>query len=118
MANITSVSMREIAPNRNPGIAVGSISLVISACAACVGIVGLANLNDSSSIGLIIVGVVIGLISVPGIGVGVAMVVLPKPTYVVRIGSASGEANILSSKDRASIQKIVAAINNAIIGRG
>jgi hypothetical protein len=44
--------------------------------------------------------------------------ILPKPTYMVRIGSASGEADVLGSKDRDPIEHIVRAMNKAIIERG
>ena len=39
-------------------------------------------------------------------------------TYAVRIGSSGGEANVLASKDQAYVQRIVDAMNEAIIQRG
>jgi len=51
-------------------------------------------------------------------GAGIAIAVMTKPSYVVRIGSASGEANALVSKDRAFVGKIVNAMNEAIVKRG
>jgi hypothetical protein len=65
-----------------------------------------------------LVGGVIGLLGIIGIVGGITLMVRAKPTYVVRIGSASGEANALASKDRDHIQKIVDAMNEAIIKRG
>ena len=41
-----------------------------------------------------------------------------KPTYLVQIGSASGEMKLLGSTDKAHIKKIVDAMNEAIVRRG
>jgi pyruvate carboxylase len=38
-----------------------------------------------------------------------------KPTYHIAISSASGEANALSSKDQAYIERVVKSINDAIV---
>ncbi len=38
-----------------------------------------------------------------------------KPTFTVKLGNASGKWNILESRDLAVIQRIVAAINEAIL---
>lgn len=43
---------------------------------------------------------------------------LAKPTYTVRISSASGESNALSSADRDHVERIVRAMNQAIVMRG
>jgi hypothetical protein len=43
---------------------------------------------------------------------------LIKDEYSVRIGTNAGEANSLESKDKAYIQKIVEALNEAVIHRG
>jgi len=49
---------------------------------------------------------------------GIALAVMAKPSYIVRIGSASGEAEGLVSKDKDYIMKIIKAMNEAIIKRG
>jgi hypothetical protein len=49
---------------------------------------------------------------------GIYLIGQAKPSYVVRIGSASGESDGLVSKDSEYIQKIVDAMNKAIIQRG
>jgi hypothetical protein len=103
MANITSVSMAEKPANRTPGIIIAVVGLVMAACLGAAG-------GDSNATGLLF-GVVI-------IGVGVAIAVLAKPSYIVKIGSASGEGDGLVSEDREQIQKIVSAMNEAIIKRG
>lgn len=103
MANITSVSMGVIPANRVPGIVLALIGLAIAGCACSV--VG----KDAASV------IVFGLIV---LGLGIAIAAAPKTRYVVKIGSASGEANALVSKDKEYIQKIVNAVNEAIIKRG
>jgi hypothetical protein len=56
---------------------------------------------------------------------GTAMVVLAiyvwanqKPTYIVMLSSASGEAKALSSPDRLFIGNVVNALNDCIVARG
>jgi hypothetical protein len=102
MANITSVSMGEIPANRKPGIGVALFGLVIAGCASSGG---------SGAGGGVIFGMLI-------IGVGIAIAAAVKDQYVVKIGSASGESNALMDKNREYIQKIVKAVNDAIIKRG
>lgn len=50
------------------------------------------------------------------IALGIAFVILSKPTYGVRIGGASGQSDILRSSNRAFVEKVVEAINHAIAG--
>ena len=100
MTNITSVSMRTIPANRVPGIVIAILGLII--------LIG-TGLLDSS------VGIIIGVIV---LGLGILLAVIPKPKYTVRIGSASGETDAISSKDREYIQSVVTAINEAFIKRG
>lgn len=103
MANITSVSMGMRPANRVVGIVVALVGLVIAACSAAAG--------GDASFGGILFGILV-------LGAGIALTVMAKPSYIVRIGSASGEADGLVSKDREHIQKIVNAMNEAIIRRG
>ena len=103
MANITSVSMGVIPANRTPGIVVGIIGLAILVCSASRG--------SNSSGGGIIAGLVV-------LAIGVAIAFAVKTQYVVKIGSAFGESNALSSADQSYIQKVVNAVNEAIIKRG
>lgn len=49
---------------------------------------------------------------------GALILFLIKNEYAVRISTNSGEANSILSKDKAYIQKIVNALNQAIIHRG
>ena len=103
MANVTSVSMAEKPANRTTGIVIALVGLALAACLGTVG-------GDASA-----VGIIFGLLV---LGAGIAMAVTAKGSYIVRIGSASGEADGLVSNDRDHIQKIVSAMNEAIINRG
>ena len=40
------------------------------------------------------------------------------PRYAVRIGTASGETNVLTAKHEEYIRRIVVAMNEAIVARG
>lgn len=61
--------------------------------------------------GTFIVGAIISVI-------GLLLIVFKKDEYSVRISTNSGETNSLISKDKDYIQKIVNALNEAIIHRG
>jgi hypothetical protein len=72
---------------------------------------------------LIVMGVILliaGTYIIGGIllAIGVTLMVLKKDEYAVRISTNSGESNSLTSKDKNYIQKIVDALNDAIIHRG
>lgn len=101
MANITSVSMGKVAANRVPGIAIAVGGIAIGGC--------IGALSESG--GMWALGAVFLII-------GVAVAVMAKPKYIVRIGSASGETDALTHEDQDYIQKIVTAMNEAIINRG
>lgn len=108
MANITSVSTKELHPNQSFGIILMLVGMLFSLC----GLPGLFNLTEGSSILLtFFVGGVIALVF------GIYLIATSK-RYAVRLGSASGETNALISKDQDYIQNIVDALNQAIIERG
>lgn len=100
MSNISSVSIGMIPANRGKGY----LALLIGA------FVLLAGIADASA-----GGVVAGLLF---LAVGYVLGILPKDTYLVKLGSASGEMDALSSTDRDFIDGIVNAMNEAIIQRG
>jgi hypothetical protein len=50
--------------------------------------------------------------------VGILWLVKQKPTWVVVLNSASGEAQALSSQDRAFIDSVIDALNQSIVHRG
>lgn len=103
MSNITSVSMSEIPAKSGGLLFIVVIGLVILLC-------GFTQQDEARwvAVGLGAVLVVIGLVLSNRV----------KPTYAVRIGSASGESNALEAEDKARIQKIVDAMNEAIVKRG
>lgn len=125
MANITSVSTHFVPANRMPGIIAAIVGGLLTACCGLLAISPLLTLGSSDysgdtsgifrSVAVLVIGAVIGLLILAG---GVALAIMSKPTYVVRIGSTSGEADALASKNKEYIERIVVAMNEAIIKRG
>lgn len=103
MANITSVSMHEVPPNRTPGLITLLVGIIMMG--------GFVGGEDSNCMAFGIIGIFVALF-------GAYLLWAPKTSYAVRIGSASGETNALSSPDKEYIRVIVAALNKSIIERG
>lgn len=105
MANITSVSNHIVQPNR-----VFPIVLI-----------GLGALAVFLFLWMLLIGQPVPSVLVLGLFLGgggfLWIFVVGGPKYVVRIGSASGEVNALFSKDKDLINRIVKAINDAIVMR-
>lgn len=101
LANITSVTMEERPTSRIPGIVIAIVGVGVAACTG--------SLNKSSS------GIVIGILVMIA---GIVIAALANPRYVVRLGSASGESDAFVSKNRGHVQRVVNAVNEAIIRRG
>jgi hypothetical protein len=99
MANITSVAMAVTPASRKLGIIIAIVGFLIF----------LAGASNSTG------GALFGILVLAG---GTALAAMAKATYVVRLGSASGEADGLTSKDRAFIDRIVGALNKAMVARG
>jgi hypothetical protein len=102
MANITSVSMFTEVRSKFPGVVVGFLGVVLL----------LSGFGSREALGCFIV---FGLVL---IAVGIAYFVAQKDRYWVRIGSASGEMNALTSQNREYIERVVNAMNEAIVRRG
>lgn len=104
-ANITSVSM---------GMKPASVG-----CALALIIVGavfaLAALAAATQGGPGIAALVLALSMVGG---GIAWYRACKPTFRVVLASASGEREGLTSKDKSLVERVMAAISNAITHRG
>jgi hypothetical protein len=103
MANITSVSMGEKPANRAPAIFIvllGAMGVLLAGM----------GLFDNGSAWYAIGGVLMAL--------GIILAVAAKGQYMVRIGSASGEADALVSQSKGHIAEIVDAMNQAIVERG
>ena len=100
MANITSVAMAKRPANRTLGIVVALVGIILAAC---------GGIGDTS------LWIILGVLALL---TGIVMAVITKPSYIVRLGSASGESDALSSKDQEYIREIVGAVNEAIVRRG
>ncbi len=94
MRNISSVHIFEIEKSR-----VAPVIMIL------IGVPFLFS-GDNFWIGLII------------IALGILWLISIKNEYAVRISTNAGEANSILSKDRIYVQKIVDALNDAIIYRG
>jgi hypothetical protein len=101
MSNITSVSMGKTPANRMAGIVIAVLGFI--------GGVFVGAISEQ------LLFTLLGFLALFG---GIALAVMAKPSYIVRIGSASGEAEGLVSKDKDYIMKIIKAMNEAIIKRG
>ena len=107
MANISSVTLGVIPATRIFGILIALLGLLV----VCCGGLGLSEGGGDGGVVILLFGSII-------LAVGVLAAYLPKPTYVVRIASTSGEVVAQRSKDHACIRAIVDAMNEAIIRRG
>jgi len=104
MANITSVSMFTQFANRSPGV----VTAIIGGLFVLMGLAAGEDLRGCS----FVFGAILLII-------GIAVAAAAKHIYWVRIGSASGETNALSSGDRDYILRIIVqAMNEAIVRRG
>lgn len=107
MSNITSVEMGRKDPSGcGPGILI-----LVGILMAVGGGVGISEKAWGSGL----VWLALGVLAIVG---GYLTSKRAKPTYTVKVGSASGESNILGSADMDRIQRIVSAINEAIVKRG
>ncbi len=99
LRNITSVKMT-VTPAKK------GCAIVLIILGALVALCGLPS-KDAILPTLIVGGILIGL--------GIVWSNSAKADYHVTIASSSGEGNALTSRDKAYIQKIVNAINEAIV---
>ena len=102
MANVTSVSMYTQAGNPLPGILLAMLGAVSM----------LTLFAGKDAVGCAL------FFGLPLFIVGIVYTSRQTNLYWVRIGSASGETNALSSRDRDYILRIVGAMNEAIVMRG
>ncbi|MBK9007154.1 MAG: hypothetical protein IPM31_09195 [Anaerolineae bacterium] len=100
ISNVTSVSKSQKAASNIPFLLV-----IVGAFFIFLGIVGIREFW-----GFLIIGLIIAILGIRAVNT--------KPAYIVKIGSASGETNILVSEDGAYIKRIVDAMNDAIVRRG
>ena len=107
MGNITSVSRATHPPSRLGPIIVGAVSVLFFAQA----FIGGTSVAHKDALPLLGIGTVV-------LGGAVLWWIMQKTVYALRVASSSGEATPISSTDRARIDKIVQAVNEAIISRG
>ncbi|VTT98944.1 QacE-like protein OS=Shewanella baltica (strain OS195) GN=Sbal195_0796 PE=4 SV=1 [Gemmataceae bacterium] len=100
MANITSVRLVEVEPNRVGPVLLGGLGIAMVCGGTANGKWGMALLGASLIAGAVFVWCV------------------QKPTYVVVLGTAGHETHAQSSRDGDEIKAIVRAISKAIIERG
>ncbi|HLZ60106.1 MAG TPA: DUF6232 family protein [Ktedonosporobacter sp.] len=96
MSNITSVTMAK-----------KKINIFLLVVLGLIGLGSLSVIGQSPIVALVILAICAALIYF-----------LVKPSYRVILGSASGEAEALVSSNRTQIERIVSAMNDAIIKRG
>lgn len=101
MNNVTSVSKGYKSANHATGVLMIVIGIVVAWL--CI------------TLKAVLSGIVAGVIFV---AIGVLLLKILKPTYSVKIGSASGEIVALESQNGKYIQDIVEAMNEAIMKRG
>ena len=100
---VNSITSVDTKTESSPGCAPAAL-LIFGLFMALFGYTG-----DSSI--LMIAGILVAV-------VGGVVVFGTKPTYIVRIASASGEVKAYTSQNKADIDSMVAALNNAIIQKG
>ena len=106
-ANITSVSKRM----RPAKTGCATILIVLGLLMALIFLGALTTSDVSTGLGgLLFAGIILGL--------GVLWYRSLKPTYLLVFASSSGETEALSSQDQALIDRVVRAVNEAIVARG
>ena len=99
LSGITSVSVFRYPAKRSPAIWTAIIGLLLA----------VVGFNVTAMLG--VAGIVI-------LAIGILWFFRIKDTIVVRIHTAGGETDAVSSTDASYIHKIVAALNDAIVHRG
>jgi hypothetical protein len=107
LANIASVKIFTKPPSQAPVALLVIGGILLGSIGACI------LSGDSNPGGYVLI--VLGLVA---IGLGIYISTKLKPDYLVRISSSSGEVDALKSREKQFIERIVNAINQAIIERG
>lgn len=104
MSNVTSVSVTKESPKTTVPI----LLIIIGALGVLFGVM---TGFKGEGLGCLGAGVVLAL-------VGFALARNANAKYVIKLGSASGESDALSSYDETMVREIAAALNKAIVDRG
>ena len=107
LANITSVGLYKDNPSN-----ILPILMIVGGGLLLIPGIFMAAVGDIES------GIPCAVISFLLIAIGIGVMVTSKPSYIFRIGSASGEADALKSRNLEYMQRIVGAVNEAIVRRG
>jgi hypothetical protein len=77
---------------------------------------------------LLVVGIIAGfsafankealVVAIPLIALGIFLLRAAKPTFYVALTTASGEVRPVGSKDQAYVERIITALNEAVVARG
>jgi hypothetical protein len=97
MSAVTSVKTLRHTQSRSSAVVLGVISLIVTLAGK---------------------GTIVGGIGLVFFAVSVLWFMARRTKYAVVLNSASGEAEVLSSKDAAFIQRVGMAVNEAIVARG
>lgn len=103
--NITSVAAVRLPPKRS-----GAVLLVLLGVLA--GVVASGSALEGHALEPGPLHIVAGIL----VALGVALLVLSRPRFVVRIHTAGVEQQMLASSDEALVARVVAALNRAIVG--
>lgn len=108
IANITSVSSEVMQPNG----CLPAGMIIIGAIAIVIGVMTYTNnWSPDNNPAAIVIGL---LVAASGVGI----LRTSKPSYLVKITTAAGEARVFTSYDENEISDIVEALNKAIIQKG
>ena len=114
VSNVTSVAMVVIPPNKTIAIALISVGLVTAASGIC-----LASLSFAErQLGVSPTEICLVTAGLGALLTGIYLALAAKPSFAMRFSSAGGETNVFTSKNRDYIQKLVNAMNQAIVARG
>lgn len=114
IANIASVSRVRIPANNLAAI----LAVLVGGLAAMCSVVGFYFSRFDNSPAWIISGVIGCLGGIVLIGLAVLIFVINKDKYAVQITTNAGQQNAVVSNDKDMIEKIVGALNQALIQRG
>ena len=101
LANITSVGIGVQSPSGAPAFVLIILGLLFFL---------FTGVSIQNVAGLIVMAL--------GVGIGIMILRSNRDSYYVKLGTAGGEQRALSGRDKATVEKIVAALNEAIISRG
>ena len=107
LQNVTSVSMRVIAPEMGGAIGMSVIGVIC-------GLIGMCIIGNADKPGG---GWLMMVIAAGAIAAGIWFFVSAKDQYALHLATSSGETDAITSKSRMWIEQMVTAVNKAIVAR-